>query len=106
MSAPAAQIGALSGVTESMTGLASGLVETTREIGGAIGVAVVATVLVSHVGDTADAFQNAFWVMFGVAALGALTAAITFPRATSQDMEPKGSLTELPVGRVPLKESD
>jgi hypothetical protein len=31
--------GALSGVTHSMTGLASGLVETMREIGGAIGVA-------------------------------------------------------------------
>ena len=85
ISAPAAQIGALSGVTDSMTGLASGLVETTREIGGAIGVAVVATVLLSRVGDTADAFQSAFWVMFGIAALGALTAAITFPRATPED---------------------
>jgi MFS family permease len=106
ISAPAAQIGALSGVTDSMTGLASGLVETTREIGGAIGVAVVATVLLSHAGDTADAFQSAFLVMFGVAALGALTAAITFPRATSQDIEPKGPLTELPVGRVPLQDSD
>jgi EmrB/QacA subfamily drug resistance transporter len=106
MSAPAAQIGALSGVTESMTGLASGLVETTREIGGAIGVAVMATVLVSRVGDTVDAFQNASWVMFGVAALGALTAAITFPRATSHDIQPTGPLTELPVGRAPLKESD
>ena len=48
LSAPAIQIGALSGVTRSMTGLASGLVETMREIAGAIGVAVVSTVLVSR----------------------------------------------------------
>ena len=106
ISAPAAQIGALSGVADSATGLASGLVETTREIGGAIGVAVVATVLVSGVGDTADAFQRGFWVMFGIAALGALTAAITFPRATPEDIEPKGPVTQLPVPREPLRESD
>ena len=98
VTAPAAQIAALSGVTHSMTGLASGLVETMREIGGAIGVAAVSTVLVSRAGDTADAFHNAFWVMFGVAALGVLTAAITFPRATSQNNVPKGPLTELPCG--------
>jgi hypothetical protein len=47
LSAPSAQIGALAGVTHSMTGLASGLVETMREIGGAVGVAAVSTVLVS-----------------------------------------------------------
>ena len=52
MGAPAAQIGALSGVTHSMTGLASGLVETMREIGGAVGVAVVSTVLVSRAGES------------------------------------------------------
>jgi hypothetical protein len=33
-----------------MTGLASGLVETMREIAGAIGVAAVSTVLVSRAG--------------------------------------------------------
>jgi EmrB/QacA subfamily drug resistance transporter len=55
LSAPAAQIGALSGVTHSMTGLASGLVETLREIGGAVGVAAVSTVLVSRVAEIAGA---------------------------------------------------
>ena len=83
LSAPAAQIGALSGVTDSMTGLASGLVETTREIGGVIGVAAVATVLLSRVAEipgaadpaarglaTADAFHAAFWVVFIVATVG------------------------------------
>src|SRR6266581_6767567 len=73
MAAPAAQIGALSGVTHSMTGLASGFVETMREIGGAVGVAAVSTVLISRAG--VNAFHAAFWVIFAIAALGALTAA-------------------------------
>lgn len=92
MAAPAAQIGALSGVTHSMTGLASGLVETMREVGGAVGVAAVSTVLVARAGEiahagpaargltAANAFHVAFWVIFAVAALGALTAAVVFPR--------------------------
>ena len=97
MSAPAIQIGALSGVPHSMTGLAGGLVETLREIGGGVVVAVVATVLVSRAGTRAgaassaahrlaavSAFHTAFWVMLIVAALGALTAAIAFPRSTTQ----------------------
>jgi hypothetical protein len=31
-----------------------------------------------------SAFRTAFWVMFAVAALGALTAAIAFPRRTTR----------------------
>ncbi len=97
ISAPAIQIGALSGVPHSMTGLAGGLVETLREIGGGVVVAIVATVLVSRVGTRAgaassaahrlaavNAFHTAFGVMLIVAALGALTAAVAFPRSTTQ----------------------
>jgi predicted MFS family arabinose efflux permease len=57
LSAPSAQIGALSGVSESTSGLVSGLVETMREIGGAAGVAAVSTVLVSRTG--VDGFRAA-----------------------------------------------
>ena len=89
MAAPAAQIGALSGVTHSMTGLASGLLETMREIGGAVGVAAVSTVLVSRAG--VNAFHAAFWVIFAVAALGALAAAIGFPRRPAHDTGPAPS---------------
>ena len=74
--APSVQIGALSGVTESTSGLASGLVETMREIGGAAGVAAVSTVLVSRAG--LDGFRAAFVVISVAAALGALTAGIGF----------------------------
>jgi hypothetical protein len=75
-----------------MAGLASGFVETLREIGGAVGVAAVATVLVSratHGGSAVNAFHAAFWVIFVVAALGALTAAISFPRRTTKEIEPQ-----------------
>ena len=74
--APSVQIGALSGVAESTSGLASGLVETMREIGGAAGVAAVSTVLVSRAG--LDGFRAAFVVISIAAALGALTAGIGF----------------------------
>jgi EmrB/QacA subfamily drug resistance transporter len=87
IAAPAAQIGALSGVTHSMTGLASGLVETMREIGGAVGVAAASTVLVSRAG--VDAFHAAFWMISAVAALGALAAAVAFPQRPARDIEPE-----------------
>lgn len=83
IAAPAAQIGTLSGVRPSMAGLASGLIETMREIGGAVGVAAVSTVLVSRAG--VNAFHAAFWAIVVVAALGALTAAIGFPRPARRD---------------------
>ena len=85
------QIGALSGVTDSASGLASGLVETMREIGGAAGVAAVSTVLISQAG--LDGFQTAFVLIAIIGALGALTAAVAFERragvteATSQEPE-------------------
>ena len=100
VSAPAIQIGALSGVPRSLTGLAGGFVETLREIGGGVGVAVVATVLASRAGNVShaanvqtyglagvNAFHTAFWVMFVAAALGALTAALAFPRRTTHEVE-------------------
>ena len=76
--APSAQIGALSGVSESTSGLASGLVETMREIGGAAGIAAVSTALVSRSG--LDGFRAAFVVICIAAAVGAVTAGIAFPR--------------------------
>jgi MFS family permease len=114
LSAPSAQIGALAGVTHSMTGLASGLVETMREIGGAVGVAAVSTVLVSRAGEiagagdpaarglaAANAFHAAFWVMFVVAALGAVTAAIAFPRRTTQETELEPAPSHAPIIPAP-----
>jgi sugar phosphate permease len=72
---PALQIGALSGVSQAASGLASGLVETMREIGGAAGVAAVSTVLVA--GSGLRGFHTAF-AFIGV--LAVLIAATGFAR--------------------------
>ncbi|MFK4085277.1 MFS transporter [Kribbella sp. NPDC020789] len=75
---PALQIGALSGVSTEDSGLASGLVETMREIGGATGVAAVSTVLVNGAGLAG--FHAAFVAIGVLAAAGALIAGFGFSR--------------------------
>jgi EmrB/QacA subfamily drug resistance transporter len=83
-------IAALAGVEAHEAGLASGLINTAQQVGGAIGVAVMSSVSTSrfnhlvHSGHSfADAFtsgsQWAFWVMVGVAIAG-LVASVTLIR--------------------------
>jgi EmrB/QacA subfamily drug resistance transporter len=104
--APSAQIGALSGVSDSATGLAAGLVETMREVGGAAGVAAVSTVLVAQAG--LDGFHAAFLVICIAGALGALTAAVAFERRARPSEEPavrtddRGGADELVPVPVPV----
>jgi EmrB/QacA subfamily drug resistance transporter len=76
--APSIQISALTGVAESSAGIASGLVETMREVGGAAGVAAVSTALVSRAG--LSGFHAGFILIAVVAGIGALTAAVAFQR--------------------------
>jgi EmrB/QacA subfamily drug resistance transporter len=77
-------IAALAGVREHQAGLASGLLNTSQQLGGAIGIAIASGVAASHTrallhaGNTAPAaltggFQSAFWVL-GAIALIALPA--------------------------------
>lgn len=54
----AAQVAAFIGVEEGVAGLAGGMIETTREIGGALGVAIVATLVVARVDDVVAALGN------------------------------------------------
>ena len=85
-------IGALAGVAERDAGVASGLMNTSQQIGGAIGVAVASTVAATHSrlllgqGHTAAAaltggFQWAFWVS-GLTALAAVPVAFLLIRRT------------------------
>ncbi len=84
-------IGALTGVRQTDAGIASGLINTTQQIGGAIGVAVATTVATTFTARYVDAhpgagsfspaalthgFQIAFYVLAGMAAAGALIAAV------------------------------
>jgi EmrB/QacA subfamily drug resistance transporter len=84
-------IGALTGVRPADAGVASGLINTTQQIGGAVGVALATTIattftsryLDAHVGASpvggaalTHGFEIAFYVLAGLAGLGALLAAL------------------------------
>jgi EmrB/QacA subfamily drug resistance transporter len=84
-------IGGLTGVRQADAGIASGLINTTQQIGGAIGVAAATTIATTfttryvdvHAGATplggaalTHGFAIAFYVLAAVAALGAVTAAV------------------------------
>ena len=80
---PAAQLAALSGVSRSHAGLASGLVETMGEIGGATGVAIVSTVLVTGAG--LPGFHTAFVIIGALALTGVAVAATGFARSNVRE---------------------
>ena len=90
-------VAALAGVEAHEAGLASGLINTSQQIGGAIGVAVASTILFTHFNDAVstgmappvaltDGVQLAFWVIAAVAFV-AVIAALAFVRSD-----------EIPVG--------
>jgi MFS family permease len=93
-------IAALAGIAEREAGLASGLLNTSQQIGGAIGVAIASTVAATHFktlihsGSAAPAaltggFQWAFWVC-GAIALAAIP--ITFLLVRSRDLSPAATM--------------
>jgi sugar phosphate permease len=104
-------IGALTGVKADDAGVASGLLNTNQQIGGAIGVAIattIATTYTSHylkghpgVGPLDGAalthgFQIAFYVLAALAALAAVVSAIMIEpgaAATTSTEESPGNLT-------------
>ncbi|MGH2982783.1 MAG: MFS transporter [Solirubrobacterales bacterium] len=88
----ASQIAGLAGVADEESGLAAGLVDSSFNIGSALGIAVLSTVAVSrtdHVLASAElpvdsalalteGFQSAFLAGFGIAALGAVLVLLLF----------------------------
>jgi EmrB/QacA subfamily drug resistance transporter len=92
-------IGALTGVRPADAGIASGLLNTTQQIGGAIGVAVVTTIATTftthyvhgHPGVNAfngaalvHGFQIAFYVLASVAGVGAVLSALMLESKPAQ----------------------
>jgi EmrB/QacA subfamily drug resistance transporter len=115
LAAPSVQIGALSGVSGRAVGLASGLVETMREIGGAVGIAAVSTVLVARTRDAIatagprgqlqaafEGYQAAFGVIVVVAVLGAIVAALAFPREVRGVVVQAEEDREISAGAIPV----
>jgi sugar phosphate permease len=73
------------GVPAQQAGLASGLLNTSQQIGGAVGVAVTSTIFVSHAkagNFTPEAFTSgyhwAFAALVAIAAAGAVLAFVFF----------------------------
>jgi hypothetical protein len=83
----AISIGGLTGVKPQDAGLASGLINTTQQIGGALGIAALSAIATSVTADAVatgtavpvamtDGFQAGFWAGTGVAALGLLASLV------------------------------
>jgi EmrB/QacA subfamily drug resistance transporter len=97
-------IGALTGVRQADAGIASGLINTAQQIGGAIGVAAATTIattvtanyVTAHPGATpfsgaalTHGFEIAFYALAAVAAVGALLAALMLEsRPATPEVEP------------------
>jgi EmrB/QacA subfamily drug resistance transporter len=98
-------IGALAGVSHADAGVASGLINTTQQIGGAIGTAAVTTIaatatanwLTAHPGVATaggaaltHGFSTAFYVLAAIAAAGAVISAILVEShpATASEVAP------------------
>ena len=70
------RIAAVSGIEDNEAGLASGLINTSQQVGGALGLAVLSSVATSHTADVTDihdlteGFQAAFLGCAAIAFIG------------------------------------
>jgi EmrB/QacA subfamily drug resistance transporter len=114
---PALMTIAMSGATRADAGLASGLVNTTAQVGGALGLAVLATLSTSRSDDlmasgesTASAltsgYQLAFWVAAGlVLAAIAVAAVVIQPEDKAAEQFAEEADEQMPTGEPAYSEA-
>jgi EmrB/QacA subfamily drug resistance transporter len=94
-------IAALAGVKQAEAGLASGLINTSQQIGGAVGIALLSTIAISRTENEVasgtalpqaltSGFQLAFWVGAAIAAAG-VVAALALIRSEELDAVPEAA---------------
>jgi EmrB/QacA subfamily drug resistance transporter len=99
-------IAAVSGVQDREQGLASGLINTSQQVGGALGLAILAAISISVTGSSrdpavlTDGFQSAFLAGAGFAVLGLLATLLLIRNADSR------AHVELGAGEVAIETSD
>jgi EmrB/QacA subfamily drug resistance transporter len=111
LSATASNIAALEGIGQGEEGVASGLINTSRQVGGPIGLAVVVSVLGfvtrgqgfgAYQGEVTAAFQYSFMAAAAFAALAVLTSLLLKGKATPILFEQP---LEMPLPQIPARPS-